>query len=80
MIKEIVEKFVQANPFDKYVIAYSGGVDSQVLLHSFSQVVPDKVIAFHVNHGISSNAQEWENFCQSNANLFAIIILLSLKS
>jgi len=72
MIKEIVEKFVQANPFDKYVIAYSGGVDSQVLLHSFSQVVPDKVIAFHVNHGISSNAQEWENFCQSNANLFGV--------
>jgi tRNA(Ile)-lysidine synthase len=72
MIKEIVEKFVQANPFDKYVVAYSGGVDSQVLLHSFSQVVPDKVIAFHVNHGISSNAQEWENFCKSNANLFGV--------
>ncbi len=72
MIKEIVEKFVQANPFDKYVIAYSGGVDSQALLHSFSQVVPDKVIAFHVNHGISSNAQEWENFCKSNANLFGV--------
>ncbi|MBX9838683.1 MAG: tRNA lysidine(34) synthetase TilS [Silvanigrellaceae bacterium] len=67
MIKNIVEKFVENNAFDKYVIAYSGGVDSQVLLHAFSQVVPDKVVAFHVNHGISSNAQDWENFCSSTA-------------
>lgn len=63
MIKKAIEKFLSQNPKQKYVVAYSGGVDSQVLLHAITQIIPDKVIAFHVNHGISNNAKEWEDFC-----------------
>lgn len=63
MIKQAIEKFLNEHPKQKYVVAYSGGVDSQVLLHAITQIIPDKVIAFHVNHGISNNAKEWENFC-----------------
>lgn len=72
MIIKAVQDFIQKNPMDKYVIAYSGGVDSQVLLHAMAQVVPEKIIAFHVNHGISDNAIEWENFCKSTAESIGI--------
>lgn len=72
MIKDIVAKFVEENNFEKYVVAYSGGVDSQVLLHAFSQIIPEKVIAFHINHGISSNAKYWEDFCSSHAKEFGV--------
>jgi tRNA(Ile)-lysidine synthase len=72
MIINAVQDFVKNNPMDKYVIAYSGGVDSQVLLHAMSKVAPDKIIAFHVNHGISDNALEWETFCQSTAKALNI--------
>lgn len=72
MVKNIVAKFIENNSFDKYVVAYSGGVDSQALLHAFAQIVPEKVIAFHVNHGISTNAKDWEDFCSLNAKNFGV--------
>jgi len=72
MIKQIVKEFVTNNTFDKYVIAYSGGVDSQVLLHAFAAIIPEKVVAYHVNHGISSNAENWESFCRNTAESLGV--------
>ncbi|GMR01505.1 MAG: tRNA lysidine(34) synthetase TilS [Gammaproteobacteria bacterium] len=47
----------------KYVIAYSGGVDSLVLLHCFKQV--DAVVrAVHVHHGLQAVADDWVTHCQ----------------
>ena len=48
------------------VIAYSGGVDSQVLLHALTQLkhvneIKSSLIVCHVNHGLSDNAQAWQN-------------------
>lgn len=72
MIEQLVKQFITKYNFDNYVIAYSGGVDSQVLLHAFAKIVPEKVIAFHVNHGISDNAQSWQDFCASTADSLAV--------
>lgn len=50
-----------------YCIGLSGGIDSVVLLHLFHQIAqhkPIKLSAIHVNHGISTNANLWTNFCQ----------------
>ena len=44
----------------------SGGVDSVVLLHLLSGLRAESAIdlrAFHVNHGLSTNAVAWERFC-----------------
>ncbi|MGL1957913.1 MAG: tRNA lysidine(34) synthetase TilS [Colwellia sp.] len=51
------------------IIAYSGGVDSQVLLHAFSQLkqknrLNNALTVCHVNHGLSDNAQSWQAFAQ----------------
>lgn len=72
MIHQLVEQFITKHNFDQYVIAYSGGVDSQVLLHAFAQLVPEKVVAFHINHGISDNAQTWQDFCESTAQSLSV--------
>ncbi len=52
---------------NKIVLALSGGVDSRVmlhLLHEFSCHNPQQsVIAVHVHHGISPNADEWAKKC-----------------
>ncbi|HHJ35389.1 MAG TPA: tRNA lysidine(34) synthetase TilS [Gammaproteobacteria bacterium] len=46
-----------------YVIAYSGGVDSHVLLHCCRQLdLP--VRAVHVHHGLQSVADDWVKHCQ----------------
>lgn len=72
MITELVSKFVKENNYDKYVIAYSGGVDSQVILDAFAKVAPEKVVAFHINHGISDNASTWESFCKNTCKSLGV--------
>jgi len=72
MIEQLVKQFIAKYDFDNYVIAYSGGVDSQVLLHTFAKIVPEKVIAFHVNHGISDNAKTWKDFCSTTAQSLSV--------
>jgi tRNA(Ile)-lysidine synthase len=55
---------------DSFAIAYSGGLDSSVLLHLAARYGRERgirVIAFHVNHGISQNADAWQAHCVAAA-------------
>ena len=48
-------------------IAYSGGLDSTVLLHLAHNWVVKKggrLVAFHIHHGLNRNAQVWLTHCQ----------------
>lgn len=55
------------------VLALSGGLDSMVLLHLLHQArlqQPFSLQAVYINHGISPNAANWGDFCQTQcANL-----------
>ena len=47
-------------------VAFSGGRDSTVLLHSLAGLRPEMgfvLRAAHVNHGLQSAAEEWETHC-----------------
>src|SRR5438132_7171962 len=44
-------------------IAYSGGIDSHVLLHLAASCLVN-VHAVHVHHGLSPNADSWLEHCQ----------------
>ena len=51
----------------RYVIAFSGGLDSTVLLHGLASArsrhgVP--LIAVHCNHGLQPDADDWEAHCR----------------
>lgn len=47
------------------VVGLSGGVDSVVLLHILTQIRLGKTNlgAIHINHGLSPNANLWQQFC-----------------
>ena len=48
-------------------VAFSGGLDSTVLLHQLAQareVLPFSLSAIHVNHGLSKNATAWARHCR----------------
>jgi len=50
----------------RLAVGLSGGVDSVVLLHMLHALAPQfgyRLSAAHVNHGLSPNAEGWEEFC-----------------
>jgi tRNA(Ile)-lysidine synthase len=57
------------------VVAYSGGLDSTVLLHAACQTLEGSTIrlsAIHVNHGLSPNADTWASFCTDFCRLIDV--------
>lgn len=58
-----LESLPQPATKKNYVIAYSGGLDSQVLLFCFKKInIPMRAV--HVHHGLQSQADEWVTHCQ----------------
>ena len=56
-------------------VAYSGGLDSSVLLHLMAQqerYEGSTLVALHVNHGLSPNADAWERHCQATCDRLGI--------
>ncbi|ABZ77514.1 tRNA(Ile)-lysidine synthetase [Shewanella halifaxensis HAW-EB4] len=58
-------------PKPKLVLAYSGGVDSEILAHGlaqFAKVSPHfECLLVHVHHGLSANADTWAEHCLTQA-------------
>lgn len=44
-------------------VAYSGGLDSTVLLHATAATSPGRVTALHANHGLHRDAGQWAAHC-----------------
>mgnify|MGYP006074229989 FL=1 len=74
IIQTSLINFFKSYPNRPIVVAYSGGIDSKVLLHCLAKLQSQKIIvnelsACHVNHGISTSSLCWqqtaERFCQS---------------
>lgn len=53
-------------PAARYWVAYSGGLDSHVLLHALAALrerLPASVHAVHIDHGLQSAARHWSRHC-----------------
>ena len=62
---DIVADFFKGRSFRRYVIAFSGGVDSSALLHIMANLIPrEHLLAFHINHGLQDEANDWQQHCQ----------------
>ena len=74
-VKDILSGFPDAGTC---WIAYSGGLDSHVLLHTLALIkneIKPELIAVHVNHGLSPHAESWQEHCQNVCENHAIKFL-----
>lgn len=74
-----IESFLQ--PFaitGRIFVAYSGGVDSHVLLHlcAASAALKNRLTAVYVHHGLQAAAEEWAVHCQQTAAELGLDFLL----
>ena len=59
----------------RYCIAYSGGLDSTVLLCALAEIrekLPAPLYALHVNHGLQKDADQWAERCQRQCEALSI--------
>jgi tRNA(Ile)-lysidine synthase len=59
------------------IVAYSGGVDSHVLLHALVALreqaqISNPISAIHIHHGLSANADAWLAHCQQTCQTLNI--------
>lgn len=80
---EILQHLQDTN---RYLVAYSGGRDSHVLLHMLSALSAElnsEIIALHVDHGLQVVSKEWADHCAVQCKLLNIhleIIRLNIGS
>jgi tRNA(Ile)-lysidine synthase len=71
-IKDILSEYPHA---ETCWIAYSGGLDSHVLLHVLASIqneIKPGLVAVHINHGLSNDAELWVKHCQKICKGYAI--------
>ena len=65
---DILYRQLLLHPASAYRVAYSGGLDSHVLLHALVRVrdrLDVDIGAVHVNHALQADADSWEEHCSN---------------
>tara|TARA_B110000438_G_scaffold134083_1_gene129774 strand:+ start:1027 stop:2370 length:1344 start_codon:yes stop_codon:yes gene_type:complete len=79
---DIIERQVKPLLPKKFCIAFSGGVDSTVLLHAMKNIIDEKsqIRAIHINHNLVGNSKVWAKTCKSICKKLKIDIeIISLE-
>jgi tRNA(Ile)-lysidine synthase len=81
-IKLFLKDFFRSNNLvrPKLLVAYSGGLDSTVLLHVLHQLQAEisfHLSAMHVHHGLSDYADDWARFCDKTCSDLGVPIKVS---
>jgi len=63
-------------PSVRIAVAFSGGLDSTVLLHAAARVLPhDRLLALHVDHGLQAGSAAWAGHCEGQAESLGVTCL-----
>ena len=79
---DIIERKIKPLLPNKFCIAFSGGIDSMVLLHAMKNIIDEKsqIRAIHINHNIVDNSKTWAKSCEVICNNLGIDIeIISLE-
>ena len=65
--QRLVESLLSLPRVERYWIAYSGGMDSTVLLHALASLkkeIQSDLLVIHVDHGLTPHSVDWSNTCK----------------
>jgi tRNA(Ile)-lysidine synthase len=67
-LSSVTERLLPTAASGDLLVAFSGGLDSTVLLHALAaQRERHTIRAIHINHGLHSDAAQWESHCAQTA-------------
>ncbi|MBL4647518.1 MAG: tRNA lysidine(34) synthetase TilS [Gammaproteobacteria bacterium] len=74
MLTNFVDNITTICQAKRIIIAYSGGLDSHVLLHLASNYCTKRqtLLAVHINHGLQTQAVQWAKHCEKICDALAI--------
>ncbi len=62
---QVLQRYPRAR---RYWLAFSGGIDSSVLLHALAQLgaeLPSAIGAVYIDHGLQAESQQWSDHCRT---------------
>lgn len=77
LVTRTIQQFVKDSPSVKrWWVAFSGGLDSSVLLRALVEAAPEQpIMAVHVNHGLSDYAGDWQAHCQAVCDELSVALV-----
>ena len=71
--EQLAELEKQASKPSRYVIAFSGGLDSTALAHALVASTTDiPIVAIHIDHGLHDDSARWSEHCEAFARSLGI--------
>ncbi|MBI3712272.1 MAG: tRNA lysidine(34) synthetase TilS [Burkholderiales bacterium] len=74
-LESCIQTLTATSPLGRLAIAYSGGLDSSVLLSLAQRYCVQAQIplfAYYINHGLSEHASDWQAHCARQCTLFNV--------
>lgn len=76
--QNIYQRLSQAKALNGLILAFSGGLDSKVLLHALVRLKQLKLIeglkAVHIDHGLQSQSADWSLRCLRDCNDYQVAL------
>jgi len=76
----LIDKIINQYKNKSFLIAYSGGLDSTVLLDQLLKIKKTKpdfnIRAIHINHNISEFSKKWTEHCKKICNFYKIPLII----
>ena len=69
-VSDKIRRFLERSKAERIIVAYSGGLDSTVLLHLVKNLaikLHHRILAVHVNHRLHPDADDWAKHCRRQA-------------
>jgi len=79
VLTELLHAGIEKLPPGGLAVAFSGGMDSSVLLHAMAQLPAARargLRAIHIDHGLHADSGAWSEHCRDFAAAFAVPLLV----